>query len=184
MLSLLTPQDLPQIYRLLEESFPREEYRSYSGHRALLDNTAYRAYGLPEGTELKALLALWDLEDLAYIEHLAVSPTLRGAGLGGTVLKEALQNLGKRVCLEVEPPETDLARRRIGFYQRHGFTLNPYPYWQPPFSPEQQGLPLLVMSTGGALSPEEFHQVRSTLYRRVYGLDRQGEAIYIRKAEK
>ena len=40
------------------------------------------------------------------------------------------------------------------------------------------------MSTGGALSPEEFHQVRSTLYRRVYGLDRQGEAIYIRKAEK
>ena len=69
---------------------------------------------------------------------------------------------------EVELPETEMARRRIGFYQRGGFVLNPYPYVQPPISAGRNPLPLAIMSAPRAIGPEEFEEFRRLVYTRVY----------------
>ena len=174
----LVPEEFDRIYHIMEESFPEDERRPYAGQRALLDEPAYRIYTRPdpERGEPLAFLAVWDFECFAYIEHFAVAPAHRCGGVGSRLLRELIAQLGKPVCLEVEPPETEPAVRRIGFYRRCGFFLNEYPYLQPPLAPGRSTLPLLVMTTGGPVSRPQFEQIRDVLYARVYRISPQQAA--------
>ena len=70
--------------------------------------------------------------------------------------------------LEVEPPETDIAARRIEFYKRNGFYFNNYDYTQPSMAVGQPSIPLRIMSFSRPLSQAEFVQVKDTLYSGVY----------------
>ncbi|MCI8448180.1 MAG: hypothetical protein HFH30_07230, partial [Eubacterium sp.] len=78
-----------------------------------------------------------------------------------------------RICLEVELPENDLAKRRIRFYERNGFFLNQYPYVQPSISKGRSPIPLLIMTSGQPVSEKIFQEIKSTLYEYVYGVTEQ-----------
>ena len=62
---------------------------------------------------------------------------------------------GRRVILEIDPPEDEISVRRQHFYQRLGFVANPYTYIHPsfrrPFHPHR----LVLMSYPEALTYEE-----------------------------
>lgn len=157
------------IYSLMEESFPSEEYRSYDEQKALLNNPAYTIYVLNnEHQDIMAFIAVWEFDDFAFIEHFAVNPNYRNGGIGARVLNEMVELLSITVCLEVEPPETEMAKRRIGFYKRNKFFLNDYPYMQPSISPGKAAIPLLIMTTGGTVDEATFEQMKDTLYAKVY----------------
>lgn len=159
-----------QIYALMEKSFPLEEYRPYPEQKALLNRPGYGLYAARDDREgnLLGFAAVWEWEDFAFIEHIAVSPDYRNGGLGGKLLDQVVALLEKPVCLEVEPPDGGMASRRIGFYQRHGFFLNPYPYTQPAISEGRSPIPLLIMTHGREISEGEFLTIRNRLYRQVY----------------
>ena len=162
-----------QIYALMETSFPLEEYRPYPEQKALLSRPAYGLYAARDDREgnLLGFAAVWEWEDFAFIEHIAVSPHYRNGGLGGKLLDQVVALLGKPVCLEVEPPDGGMASRRIGFYQRHGFFLNPYPYIQPSISQGRNPIPLQIMTYGREISEGEFLTIRNRLYRQVYQVE-------------
>lgn len=169
MFEQLTAQDFDSVFALMQLSFPDDEFRTREGQRALLDNPVYRLYGLrAEDGRLAALCAAWQLEQVLFIEHLAVDPTLRSGGLGGRLLDELVASSEKPVFLEVEPPQDTWSRRRIGFYERHGFFLNEYPYLQLPLREGQSPKPLLVMTSGAPLSEKTFALMRDEVYARVY----------------
>ena len=90
-----------------------------------------------------------------------------------SVPEEELDGLtADRPCvLEVELPETDLARRRIGFYRRHGFAWNDYPYMQPALRPTESPIPLRLMTRNAPLPEEEFHRRKKEIYKTVYGVE-------------
>ena len=74
------------------------------------------------------------------------------------------------VVLEVEPPNDPVAMRRIGFYERHGFTVNAdYPYFQPALTPGGSPIPLHLLTTGGARTPAELRAIETLVHTRVYG---------------
>ena len=85
--------------------------------------------------------------------YLAVSPRLRGQNMGSKALAAFCQ--GRRVILEIDPPEDEISVRRQHFYQRLGFVANPYAYIHPsfrrPFHPHR----LVLMSYPEALTYEE-----------------------------
>ena len=89
-----------------------------------------------------------------YGEHFAVSPKWRNGGVGARILKEVMETVPGMFCLEVELPKDELSKRRIRFYERNGFFLNPYPYVQPPLSDGQEELPLQIMTAGNPISLE------------------------------
>lgn len=159
-----------QICALMEKSFPLEEYRPYPEQKALLSRPAYGLYAARNDREgnLLGFAAVWEWEDFAFIEHIAVSPDYRNGGLGGKLLDQVVALLEKPVCLEVEPPDGGMASRRIGFYQRHGFFLNPYPYTQPAISEGRSPIPLLIMTHGQEILEAEFLTIRNRLYHEVY----------------
>ena len=168
-LEVMTVQEFDAVYHLMEQSFPRDEYRPYERQRAVLDDPAYRIHVLRgENGGIAAFITLWSLGDVAFVEHFAVEPSLRGGGIGSRLLSEIKGLYPGMICLEVELPETDMARRRIGFYERNGFVLNHYPYEQPAYDEQRAGVPLLIMTTPRAIDEKEFARMRDALYRRVY----------------
>lgn len=168
MIRPMAPERFDRVYRLMEESFPKDEYRPYPAQKALLEEPGYRLWIMEEKEELLGFCAVWELEGCLFLEHLAVEPRYRNRGLGARFLRELAQHYRMPLCLEVELPESDLARRRIGFYERNGFVLNRYPYEMPALAPGQSPVPLLLMTSPHPLSPEEFPRVRDALYRQVY----------------
>ena len=107
---------------------------------------------------------------MAYIEHFAVDPDCRNGGLGGKILQKVIEDTDMRICLEVELPETEMAARRIGFYERNGFYYNDYFYMQPPIAEGRNAIPLRLMTTGGPLDEKEFSRMQGLLYKNVYGV--------------
>lgn len=163
MLQRINETDFPEIYRIMQASFPDDEYRPYEEQIALFQEPEYRIYYMPAG-----FLAVWEFESFIYIEHFAVDPALRNSGTGSAMLQELVKQYQKPICLEVELPEDELTRRRIGFYERNGFVFNEYPYIQPPISKGKSPVPLRIMTYGSAITRETFEEMKEVLYRRVY----------------
>lgn len=162
--------EFDQIFAIMETSFPPDEHRTYDAQRALLDNPKYTIYVLPDSSSksIMAFITVWQFEDFAYIEHFAVNPAYRNGGLGSNILHEINDLLMCQLCLEVELPETDFAKRRIAFYKRNGFFVNDYPYIQPPYSKGKKPLPLLIMTSNEGISKDRFEMMKERVYREVY----------------
>lgn len=152
----------------MQESFPPQELRSRQEHFALLDRQDYQVYACYAGQHLLAFLTVWEHPQLAFVEHFAVAQAGRNRGLGSRLLRQLQERLGKRLCLEAELPETEIARRRLCFYQRNGFYANLFPYEQPPLEPWKAPVSLHLLTTEGYLTQMEFAQVRHWLYTVVY----------------
>lgn len=163
MLQFTSQSDFSEIYRIMQASFSDDEYRPYDEQLALFEEPEYRIYYMPAG-----FLAVWEFESFIYIEHFAVDPALRNSGTGSAMLQELVKQYQKPICLEVELPEDELTRRRIGFYERNGFVFNEYPYIQPPISKGKSPVPLRIMTYGEAITRETFEAIKNVLYRSVY----------------
>lgn len=169
MIRKINKEDFDGVFRIMEKSFPIDEFRTYEEQKALMDNNLYSIYGnYGENGGVKAFIAVWEFSEFVYVEHFAVDPDCRNGGLGGKILHALMSQTDKPVCLEVEPPETEMAERRINFYRRNGFFLNEYPYMQPAISKGRNPLPLMIMTTGSSISQEKFQDIRDTLYKEVY----------------
>lgn len=169
MLELLNHSDFDKLFHLIEESFPSDEYRIYEEQKELLKNPLYSVYTVySETRSIKGFISVWEFENLAYVEHFAVNPNYRNAGLGKSMLQELRQHLNKMICLEVEPPEDEMSIRRIKFYERNDFFLNEYPYMQPAMSKGKHPIPLLIMTSGAKIEEPIFEEIKNTLYKIVY----------------
>ena len=133
----MRPEDFDAVFRLLARSFPAGERRDKAGQRALLADSAYQIDILraPSGG-VQALMASWDFGGFVFFEHFAVDPACRNGGIGGQMLDALLARFDKPACLEAELPETELAARRIGFYER------------------QRGLPILPAGAHAGRQPD------------------------------
>lgn len=159
----------PLVFSLMKQAFPPTERRTEDGQRALLDRSGYSYRILrEENGSFLGFLAVWDLGEFRFVEHFAVNEAARGKGIGGKALQMWMEEKSTPVVLEVEPPETELARRRIGFYQRVGLFLNDFPYTQPSMQQGQPPIPLKIMSWPGKILEEEFRPWQQCLYDRVY----------------
>lgn len=163
--------DFDDFYHLLEESFPTDEYRDMEGQRTLLHQKNYKLYLMKKENTLLGAAAVWMFENFVFLEHLAVRSDLRGKGLGTELLLMLRHYHTLPMCLEVELPETEIAKRRIDFYQRCGFVYNTYEYIQPAFSQKQNPVPLRIMSSGSPLNESQFYAIKATLYRDVYHVE-------------
>lgn len=155
--TLTTGQDprFPEAFALYEQSFPVHERRTRAAQQGRIGAADYHFDLILEGEELQGILLWWQTGSLRYVEHFAIAPQLRGTGVGSRALKAFLQE-GDPVLLEIDPPVEEIARRRQGFYERNGFRANPYPHIHPPYRKGFLGHELVVMTSPGAISPEEY----------------------------
>jgi len=155
-----------QLYNL---SFPPEERRERADFlRIMRGNAAFMALAAVDDKNFKGFVTFWRFPAFCYIEHLAVQPAERGAGIGGDLLEMVKARTGLPVVLEVETPVDELTRRRIGFYQRHGLRLSDVAYRQPPYDAGKPWVPMRLMATA-AMTDEQLRLAAQVLHREVYG---------------
>ncbi len=174
MMYKMHANEFEQVYRIMESCFPPDEHRPYEEQQNLFDNQNYQIYVAKKtdnSLEIQGFMAVWQLEGLGFIEHFAVDSKYRNIGLGSRMLQEIKKHLTGRVCLEVELPDNDMAKRRIKFYQRNGLYYNDYPYIQPAISKGRNPIPLRIMTSGGVVSQGEYQEIRDMLYREVYRVE-------------
>lgn len=173
---LYTPQNpmpdekFSRMFEIMECSFPKAEHGSFNLHRAEMRKPDFRCLcyepdGIPAGF---MNFYMFEGENVAFLEHFAVSQELRGKGVGSGLMRYFREMTAPRnIVLEVEPPEGEVERRRIAFYQRNGFILNNGDYFQPDFYGSDHGLPLKLMSTQ-PMDEQEFQRVKQLIHRRAY----------------
>lgn len=160
------------VYPILKEAFPVEELREEQRQKALLDKPQYGLYGIKEEVGiLQGVIALWDFHDFLYVEHFAIKPLFRDGGIGGRILDEMINWARKPIVLEVEVPNDEITGRRVGFYERHGFFFNEYPYLQPPMRIGQGMLPLRLMTLPKKISQDEYERYKSLIHKVVYNYE-------------
>ena len=143
-----------EIMAIYAQSFPLPEQWPVEGYRRALGDPLFRADGIWVDGRPAGLLFHWRDPAYRYLEHLAVSPAMRGRDLGSKVLRAFCREAG-RVVLEIDPPEDEISIRRQGFYERNGFVTNPYLYIHPSFRRPFQPHRLVLMSYPGPLGRQE-----------------------------
>ena len=157
------------VEELLISSFPPDERRNSEKQRLFSDtNPLFHCHLIKEGETPIGFINYWELDDFIFIEHFAISPILQNKGYGTMSLKIIIQKLSKPFILEVERPDNDISKRRIGFYLRAGFTLHKQPYLQPPYEDSEKPVPMYLMSFGDVDMKKQYHYIRRNIYKEVY----------------
>ena len=134
-------------WALYEDAFPAVERRALPYHLETLECVDFRFELILCGGEPIGFFGWWELDSFRYVEHFATSPEVRGRGYGEAALREFVQESDKMVILEVELPAEEMARRRIGFYERLGFCTNPHPYAHPSYHDRNAAFVELMIMT-------------------------------------
>lgn len=157
-----------EFWRLYLQAFPVQERRTLEQQKVVMKNEKYTIKYIFEGDLFIGFYTVWDLEEFIFIEHLAIDESFRGKGYGYRIMKEIIEGVNKIIVLEVERPVTEIAKKRIQFYERLGFKLNPYEYEQPAYQNNLPPVPMFIMSFPNQLGNMEFKVVREKLYRIIY----------------
>jgi ribosomal protein S18 acetylase RimI-like enzyme len=168
-LRVMHKDEFPRVYRLIEMSFPPEEYRPYEEELALFDCPNHTTLVIETDGLLQAFVSEWILRDTRFVEFLAVSPDARGSGLGTEIMREYLNRSTSCIVLEVEAPESLIAQRRVAFYERLGFTLSDIHYIQPALRENSPLVQLQLMYYPHELSREALLEVKRDVLETVYG---------------
>lgn len=161
-----------RLFEIMEYSFPKDERRDLEEQFSEFRKPLFRSLVQEENGDIAGFMNYWQLNGFVYLEHFAIARELRGNGMGSRLMEKLCTLTGCPIILEVEPPELgETAVHRIGFYERLGFHLNRYEYYQPPYNKGEQPVRLMLMSKPSPLSEEQFRTIRSTLYRDAYETD-------------
>jgi ribosomal protein S18 acetylase RimI-like enzyme len=167
--NLIPPVTIPgDVAELYVQAFPPEERRNLPAQQVLLNNGALRLALLEDGGVYAGFVFYWQLTDFVFIEHFAIAPGLRGSGIGSGVMR-LMERAHPCIVLEVEPPHSDDAVRRIRFYEGLGFKAYAYPYLQPPYQAGGAPLNMLLMQKGMSPGEHTFTKINSEIYLEVYG---------------
>lgn len=146
-------EDFIALYR---NSFPLFEQRTEEQQIQAFSSSVYHLNIYMNGDIFAGFIAYWEFDRYLYIEHFAICPDLRGKGYGSIVLKTLQDSSSKRLLLEIDPVTDAISAKRLRFYEQNGFCANPFPHVHPPYREGFHGHNLVVLTTGGELSPEEY----------------------------
>lgn len=167
-------KNYPFVEELLHSAFPIEERRDDNAQRNITDeNHRFGCYLITvtiDGNDLPVgLINIWVLNGFHYVEHLATTPSLRNKGYGKLIMQKIEEMFHGILILEVERPENEITKRRIGFYSRCGLHLCKRSYLQPSYHKDGKTLPLLLMFRGTEDIDDSFEHIRDEIYKHVYG---------------
>ena len=162
---------------LLVTTFPANEYRELDQLRMHTDlNETFHNNIIYDNDVPIGFLTYWEFDLFYYVEHFAIHPQSRNGGYGQKVLDFICHSLSLPIVLEVEHPTEEMAKRRIGFYRRSGFTIWENDYQQPPYKKGDGYLPMYLMINGSLDETRHYPIIKSKLYQTVYQMgDQMGD---------
>ncbi|WP_172731755.1 GNAT family N-acetyltransferase [Pluralibacter gergoviae] len=147
---------------LYAAAFPWHEQREPRAKRAAMADAHYALEAWFDGEQFVGLSGCWVFDGYLYVEHLAVDGALRSQGYGKRLLAQILSREPVTV-LEIDPLTTEIARRRLRFYESMGFVANPWPHVHPAYHAQTAGHALIVLSYPTALDAQAYRRFNDDL---------------------
>ncbi|RYM33439.1 GNAT family N-acetyltransferase [Brumimicrobium glaciale] len=135
-----------EAWELYLSAFPIDERRELAVQEKIFTHEDYHFEIVVIENEFIGFITWWQFEGLRYIEHFATLPIHRGKGYGKSILEKFISENEEQAILEVELPNSEIDKRRIGFYERLNFKLNPHKYQQLPYRFNGAKVDLMIMS--------------------------------------
>ena len=152
-----------EIYKILENSFEPFLHRGYERQKKLLYHEKYNVITYEENGKILGFLSYWYLdENTLFVEHFAVNPEKRGSGIGKSLFNDFLKLDGDKI-LEVEPPHTEIDKKRIKLYENFGLIFHENEYYQPIYNEGDSKTRLHIMSTK-KLNEQEFNNITKKIH--------------------
>lgn len=157
------------LFNLYALAFPTAERRTWAGLEYELNyEKRFFAQAILRDEKFVGLLNYWTFDRFFYIEHFAVSPTMRDQHIGTEALKMFKEQTKLPVVFEVEMPVDTTAIRRIQFYERLGFSVISHNYAQPPYEGDDFLIPMQLMCNDKHFAETHIGLIKETLYDKVY----------------
>lgn len=162
------PEEIQFSKDLYEKSFPIEERRDFSLVLDIFKTDLLNLNIIYDDQTKVGILNIWDFNDFLYIEHLAVSEQYRNRKIASKVL-EQLNTQNKLIVLEVELPRDELSKRRIDFYQRNAYSIQPFTYFQPPYRKGEERIKMHIMAnTQKPINKTKYEEIITIIEKKVY----------------
>ncbi|MCC9166278.1 GNAT family N-acetyltransferase [Pontibacter harenae] len=162
-------EGMPAVQQLYEEAFPIEERRQFHKLLQLIGKPNMFLHAIAAHDNIVSVCVHWQLKELLYLEHLAISPQHQGKGYGSQTIQWLQKQTKERIVLEVERPTDAITRKRIKFYHKLGFTLHQeYPYLQPPYEKTVAPVPMYLMARPAATDVAALASIAELLKQEVY----------------
>lgn len=167
-LQKISTEKFEQFYRILEEDFCFLERKKYQNELDAFQNPNFLPAYICVDQNPVGYICYWEFEDFIYIEHFAIMKSLRDQGVGSKFLEEFLKNISKLVILEAERPTDCISEKRIRFYERMGFAINQYDYYQPSYHQGEKEVPMFICTYPRSISEEEYFDLTKQIKNVVY----------------
>lgn len=155
-----------EIFSLVDDlylrAFPWHEQREADAKRQALAHPDYALEAWFDDGTFVGLSGTWAFDGYSYIEHLAIDDSLRGRGYGKRLLRQLLER-HPRTLLEIDPLKTDIARKRLRFYQSMGFVANDYAHAHPSYHDGIADHELIVLSYPQVLNAQAYQRFSEDL---------------------
>lgn len=162
-------KEFNEAWKIYEDSFPVDEKRKLEDLIKILGEDIYSFYAIHDMKEIIGILEIWDFNDFILIEHIAIREDLRNQGIGTRIMKKFIEDNKKIIVVEIEKPETEIAKRRIRSWKRLNFKINRYDYIQPAYSKGKNPVPMFLISYPGLIKKSEYLGIIEEIYKKVYG---------------
>lgn len=101
----------------------------------------------------------------------ATLPEMRNKGYGERIIRQIKDLFPELLVLEVEQPLNEMSARRIGFYQRCGFSLCKQDYVQPLCQEGEKVPSMCLMYAGKESIDTDFETIKNAIYREICGMN-------------
>ena len=156
---------ISRIFSRYERTFPEEERRNREQFLALAEHPDAFVYLLHEEDENIGYAIIWELQNTFFLEHFEIFEDFRNGGLGGSTLEAMKEKFGK-IVLETEPDTlSEIAKKRVDFYQRNGFNMIKQNYLQPSYGEGKPAVHLFLMAN---FQTENLESIVQEIYEVVY----------------
>jgi len=154
-----------EFWKIYSMSFPIYEQRNSEQQLYAFENVRYNLFCQVDFDKgmLNSFISFWEFDEYVYIEHLAVNERLRGNNIGTTMLEQFKDVIKKTVILEIDPIIDNVSQKRLEFYQKLDFRLNPYEHYHPAYDKNYKPHKLLVLSTERELTPDLYQIFKNDL---------------------
>jgi GNAT superfamily N-acetyltransferase len=154
-------------HHLLKNSFIPDEITDFRPE--LFNIPDFFMYAALLGDQFVGTTTFWDLQECVFIGYIVIDPLQRGRTLGSQVLQWLLDFRSEKIHVgEVDLPSSEIAIRRLDFFQRHGFKVNDFDYFQPALAPYKSPVHLRMISHPHLLKRIIFERIHREIYQEVY----------------
>ena len=162
---LQTRKKISKIFYAYEKTFPADERREKEQFLDLIEKPDCYIFGVKNDENLVGYVIIWELKNFHFLEHFEVFEDFRNLKLGEKILFELKEKFNK-IILESEPKNlNEMSARRIGFYERNGFSIVDENYVQPSYGEGKKSLNLFLLSN---FQVDNLDEIKSEIYQKVY----------------